>query len=509
MPQASRHARQRCQKILVDRIVLAVDALLLRHLVFEPQALLDRVGEFAKTVGEFDAADVKLEALGDAWIARRPTRQRRLPGRVGLEDGGAADAELRLDALDQDAAENIAPAIVGGEADAGSRGGGGERLAVRLAAGQRRQQVDAGETLERRGDAQPFRRRERVGRAAAKAPLPRSGRLRRKRENGRAVVHQRRQRLAGPVPFDQGEFRMVQRAALAIAKNPGEFDDPALAGRQQLLAGKFRRGAQIKRRRRAVRRRQRGGKCVQMGLVPRRNLQCAGLDLDEVAGGEPGPQRRDDPPARQQERPAVGVNVGRPQRRRSRGDGHGGRGRRGGRGFGHILACGARTKYVAVGLKIAVLRAETAQPYVTTTFEEAVKVIASSLRKGNIVEIDGKLGVIAATENIHPGKGTPVTQMEVRRIADGVKLSLRFKTTEQVERAFVEDRKHQFMYQDADGFHFMNMESYDQVAVPADIVGDLAAYLQPEMEVTISLHEGTPVAIELPPRATLEVVDTF
>ena len=163
---------------------------------------------------------------------------------------------------------------------------------------------------------------------------------------------------------------------------------------------------------------------------------------------------------------------------------------------------------MAVGLKIAVLRAETAQPYVTTTFEEAVKVIASSLRKGNIVEIDGKLGVIAATENIHPGKGTPVTQMEVRRIADGVKLSLRFKTTEQVERAFVEDRKHQFMYQDADGFHFMNMESYDQVAVPADIVGDLAAYLQPEMEVTISLHEGTPVAIELPPRATLEVVET-
>ncbi len=137
-----------------------------------------------------------------------------------------------------------------------------------------------------------------------------------------------------------------------------------------------------------------------------------------------------------------------------------------------------------------------------------MKVIASSLRKGNVVEIDGKLGVIASTENIHPGKGTPVTQMEVRRIADGVKLSLRFKTTEQVERAFVEDRKHQFMYQDADGFHFMNMESYDQVAVPADIVGDLAAYLQPEMEVTLSLHEGNPVAIELPPRATLEVVET-
>ena len=139
---------------------------------------------------------------------------------------------------------------------------------------------------------------------------------------------------------------------------------------------------------------------------------------------------------------------------------------------------------------------------------EAVKVIASSLRKGNIVDIDGKLGVIVAVESIHPGKGTPVTQMDVRRIADGVKVALRFKTTDQVERAFVEDHKHQFLYQDGDGFHFMNMESYDQVTLPADIIGDQAAYLQPEMEVNISLHEGTPVAIELPPKAVLEVVET-
>ncbi len=137
-----------------------------------------------------------------------------------------------------------------------------------------------------------------------------------------------------------------------------------------------------------------------------------------------------------------------------------------------------------------------------------MRVIASSLRKGNIVEIDGKLGVVMAAENIHPGKGTPVTQLDVRRIADGVKVSLRYKTTDQVERAFVEDRKHQYMYQDGDGFHFMNMETYDQVTVPADIIGDQAAYLQPEMEVTISMHEAVPVAIELPPKAVLEVVET-
>ena len=137
-----------------------------------------------------------------------------------------------------------------------------------------------------------------------------------------------------------------------------------------------------------------------------------------------------------------------------------------------------------------------------------MRVIASSLRKGNIVEIEGKLGVIVSAENIHPGKGTPVTQLDVRRIADGVKVSLRYKTTDQVERAFVEDRKHQYLYQDGDGFHFMNMENYDQVTMQEDIIGDQAAYLHPEMKVMLSMHEGTAIAIVLPQKVTLEVVET-
>ena len=64
-----------------------------------------------------------------------------------------------------------------------------------------------------------------------------------------------------------------------------------------------------------------------------------------------------------------------------------------------------------------------------------MKVIASSLRKGNIVDLDGKLYVILTAENIHPGKGTPVTQVDMRRLSDGVKSSQRYKTTDQVERA--------------------------------------------------------------------------
>jgi elongation factor P len=89
-----------------------------------------------------------------------------------------------------------------------------------------------------------------------------------------------------------------------------------------------------------------------------------------------------------------------------------------------------------------------------------------------------------------------------------VKVSERYRTTEQVERAYVDDRDYQYLYQDGDGFHFMNPETYDQIAVPKDIVGDQAAYLQENMKVTLSTHEGVVLGVELPQRATLEVVET-
>jgi elongation factor P len=137
-----------------------------------------------------------------------------------------------------------------------------------------------------------------------------------------------------------------------------------------------------------------------------------------------------------------------------------------------------------------------------------VKVIASSLRKGNIVDLEGRLYAILSAENIHPGKGTPVTQLDMRRISDGVKTQQRYKTTEQVERAMVEDRDFTYLYSDGDGHHFMNIENYDQIAVQDDVIGDQAPYLQPEMKVKLSVHEGNAVSIELPARVTLEVVDT-
>lgn len=137
-----------------------------------------------------------------------------------------------------------------------------------------------------------------------------------------------------------------------------------------------------------------------------------------------------------------------------------------------------------------------------------MKVIASSLRKGSVVDMDGKLYVVLSAENIHPGKGTPVTQLNMRRISDGVKVSERYRTTETVERAFVDDREHTFLYQDGEGYHFMNPETYAQLVATPDVIGDQAAYLQEGVAVMLSTHNDIPIAIELPRTVVLEVVDT-
>ena len=138
-----------------------------------------------------------------------------------------------------------------------------------------------------------------------------------------------------------------------------------------------------------------------------------------------------------------------------------------------------------------------------------MKVIASSIRKGNIIEReDGQLYVVLTAESFFPGKGTPTTQIDMRRLSDGVKTTDRYKTTEQVERAFVEDQDFSYLYNDGDGYHFMNQASYEQVLVSSDVIGDQAQWLQEGMVCILSMFNGVAVGIQLPPRVTLEIIET-
>ena len=113
-----------------------------------------------------------------------------------------------------------------------------------------------------------------------------------------------------------------------------------------------------------------------------------------------------------------------------------------------------------------------------------MKVIASSLRKGNVVEMDGKLYAVLKSENFHPGKGTPTTSVDMRRISDGVKVAERWRTTEMVEKANVDEREYDFLYEDGEGFHFMEPTTYEQLVATADVVGDDKVFLTDGIKVT-------------------------
>ena len=137
-----------------------------------------------------------------------------------------------------------------------------------------------------------------------------------------------------------------------------------------------------------------------------------------------------------------------------------------------------------------------------------MKVIASSLRKGNVVELDGKLYAVLKAENFHPGKGTPTTSVDMRRISDGVKVAERWRTTEMVEKATVDEREYDYLYSDGEGFHFMEPASYEQITVSPDVVGEDEVFLTDGMKVYLKTFEGVAIAMELPQRVTVEIVET-
>ncbi|OIQ68164.1 elongation factor P [mine drainage metagenome] len=96
----------------------------------------------------------------------------------------------------------------------------------------------------------------------------------------------------------------------------------------------------------------------------------------------------------------------------------------------------------------------------------------------------------------------------MRRISDGVKVSERWRTTEQVERAHVDEREYDFLYEDGEGFHFMEPATYEQVTVTPDVVGDQKVFMTDGIKVFLKTYQGVAIAIELPAKLTVEIAET-
>jgi len=137
-----------------------------------------------------------------------------------------------------------------------------------------------------------------------------------------------------------------------------------------------------------------------------------------------------------------------------------------------------------------------------------MKIDGNAIRVGMVIEHKGGLWRAMKTEHTQPGKGGAYLQVELREIREGTKLNERFRSSEKVERATLEQKDYQFLYADGDIYTFMDTETYEQIGLIAELIGeDQVPFLQDGMMVIIEMHEDSPLGVQLPGSVTLEVVE--
>ena len=136
-----------------------------------------------------------------------------------------------------------------------------------------------------------------------------------------------------------------------------------------------------------------------------------------------------------------------------------------------------------------------------------MKVNANTLRKGNVIEYEGKLWQIVKNELLSPGKGAAVAQIEMRDVRNGNKNNVRFRTQEQIEQVRLEQDEYQFLYADGDDFNFMHITNFDQITVKRDVIGFGASFLQEGMKCELESFESEVLSVSIPKTVILEIVE--
>jgi elongation factor P len=136
-----------------------------------------------------------------------------------------------------------------------------------------------------------------------------------------------------------------------------------------------------------------------------------------------------------------------------------------------------------------------------------MKINGNAIRPGNIIEHKNRLWVAVKTQHTQPGKGGAYLQVELKDIRDGTKMNERFRSSETVERVRLDEKQYQFLFEDGDELTFMDQETFEQITVNRELVGEPGVYLEDGMMVTVSMHEGELIGIELPEHVIVQIKD--
>jgi elongation factor P len=135
------------------------------------------------------------------------------------------------------------------------------------------------------------------------------------------------------------------------------------------------------------------------------------------------------------------------------------------------------------------------------------KINGNEIRPGNVIEHNGGLWAAVKTNAVKPGKGGAFNQVELKNLIDGTKLNERFRSAETVERIRLEQKDFTFLFEQGEMLVFMDAESYEQLELQKDFVGDRSAFLQDGMQVTVEMYEERPIGIQLPTQVTLQITE--
>jgi elongation factor P len=136
-----------------------------------------------------------------------------------------------------------------------------------------------------------------------------------------------------------------------------------------------------------------------------------------------------------------------------------------------------------------------------------MKINAVEIKPGNILEYEGGLWRTVKTAHTQPGKGGAYMQVELKNLRDGRKNNIRFRSAESVEKVRLDQKDFQFLYIDGENLVFMDKETYDQVTLPTDLLGDAAAFLQDGMDVVMEMYEEEALSVALPDTVVATIVE--
>jgi elongation factor P len=137
-----------------------------------------------------------------------------------------------------------------------------------------------------------------------------------------------------------------------------------------------------------------------------------------------------------------------------------------------------------------------------------MKIKATQLRKGMIIEYNDDLYQLTEVFHNTPGKGQASVQTKMKNIRNGVNAEYRFRSDETTIKASLESKEMEYLYQDGEDFYFMDVETYDQLALRADILDDAVLYLLPNIRITVNFYQNAPIGVEMPGSVELKVTET-